>query len=224
MSVERRADMLDEVRQVQKRLNELGYGPLDADGHFGPLLSAAVQAFQVDAGLPVDGVVTKETWTRLYDPAAPSSAVPFDVANDGASTRLIRGEFNVPDINGALITQVGGYPGQPLTTLSKPALDKLGRLLDTLNAGATYPCPGGSGGGYRDIVDGTPLLVEDGTGAVLATSHLERGRVTLRGCTFTYTVEVPDVEFYRITISHRGALTYSRSDLEAQNWRVATGL
>ena len=53
------------VREVQKRLNRLGYGAGEVDGLFGPLTQAAVQAFQADSELAVDGIVGPQTLRGL---------------------------------------------------------------------------------------------------------------------------------------------------------------
>ena len=138
-----------------------------------------------------------------------------------AAARVITGDFTVPDINGALITQVGGYPGQLLTTLDMASLNRMGTLIKSLRQGKTYPCPQGSGGGFNDIVAGAQVIVQDGNGAVLATTALTGGRVNMHGCTFDFRVEVPVTDFYQVLVSHRGALTYSRDDLERNGWHVS---
>ena len=58
----------DDVRQLQHRLNQLGFDAGAEDGIFGPLARAALEEFQRDTGLPVDGVAgpaTIETLGRL---------------------------------------------------------------------------------------------------------------------------------------------------------------
>ena len=60
------------VREIQERLAELGYknssgtGPLVADGDFGNATDSAVRAFQMNAGLTVDGIVGPATWAALF--------------------------------------------------------------------------------------------------------------------------------------------------------------
>lgn len=51
---------------LQSILNELEY-PLTADGKFGPLTRQAVEKFQADYGLDVDGEVGRKTWTKLIN-------------------------------------------------------------------------------------------------------------------------------------------------------------
>lgn len=56
-----------EITAMQEALLELGY-PLPqfgADGDYGGETTAAVQAFQADYGLPVDGVAGPETWSAI---------------------------------------------------------------------------------------------------------------------------------------------------------------
>ena len=60
------------VRAVQRRLNEVGCGPIPASGTFDSQTKAAVQLFQarsVDArgqALKIDGVIGPLTWTTLF--------------------------------------------------------------------------------------------------------------------------------------------------------------
>ena len=53
------------IKRIQRRLNKLGFGPLDTDGIFGPATDAAVRAFQAAKGLAVDGVVGPMTQAAL---------------------------------------------------------------------------------------------------------------------------------------------------------------
>ncbi len=61
----------DDVKELQNRLLYLGYDCGEADGHFGPLTSAAVRAFQQKNGLEVDGIVGALTRVALQT-ATPS--------------------------------------------------------------------------------------------------------------------------------------------------------
>ena len=53
------------IKRIQRRLNKLGFGPLDADGIFGPATDAAVRRFQQAKGLDVDGVVGPKSQAAL---------------------------------------------------------------------------------------------------------------------------------------------------------------
>ncbi|MFL5320655.1 MAG: peptidoglycan-binding protein [Myxococcaceae bacterium] len=53
------------VKQLQSRLNALGFHCGSADGDFGPKTAAAVKAFQHSRGLTADGVVGPHTWNKL---------------------------------------------------------------------------------------------------------------------------------------------------------------
>lgn len=59
----------DAVRELQDQLRGLGYqdldGPVKADGHFGARTQRAVEAFQYEYGLTVDGVAGPKTWRAL---------------------------------------------------------------------------------------------------------------------------------------------------------------
>ena len=55
----------DDVRELQHRLNQLGFDAGAEDGIFGPLARAAVEEFQRNTGLPVDGVAGPLTIATL---------------------------------------------------------------------------------------------------------------------------------------------------------------
>ena len=55
----------DDVRELQRRLNRLGFDAGYDDGLFGPQTVAAVREFQLNAGLLVDGIAGRETIDHL---------------------------------------------------------------------------------------------------------------------------------------------------------------
>jgi peptidoglycan hydrolase-like protein with peptidoglycan-binding domain len=57
------------VTALQARLNEIGCGPLEADGFFGSDTESAVKLFQTRRGVLADGVVGPLTWAELFDDA-----------------------------------------------------------------------------------------------------------------------------------------------------------
>lgn len=50
----------DSVKKVQQKLN------ITTDGIFGPITERAVKQFQESSGLAVDGIVGKDTWSKLF--------------------------------------------------------------------------------------------------------------------------------------------------------------
>jgi len=62
----------DEVKKLQRALNEKGYA-LDVDGIYGNKTQAAVKSYQQKTGLAVDGIVGNQTWGSL---SAPTQAIP----------------------------------------------------------------------------------------------------------------------------------------------------
>ena len=70
----RRGDKNDEVKQLQEKLISQGYdlGSTGADGSYGPKTQAAVQKYQSDNGLQVDGIAGSQTLGKLYASDMPS--------------------------------------------------------------------------------------------------------------------------------------------------------
>ncbi|WP_306049165.1 peptidoglycan-binding protein [Oceaniradius stylonematis] len=64
------------VEDLQRSLNELGYGPLLIDGVFGDDTEAAVEAFQTDHGLKVDGWAGNRTQDKIGQVKAERAAQP----------------------------------------------------------------------------------------------------------------------------------------------------
>ncbi|MEL6189492.1 MAG: peptidoglycan-binding domain-containing protein, partial [Myxococcota bacterium] len=92
-----------DVAEAQEFLKDQGYGLGEADGIYGPATSAAVERFQSDHGLASDGVLGKETWTKLLQGAhggspsagAPERGLPAPVVGSEDGARL-----GVPDLPG----------------------------------------------------------------------------------------------------------------------------
>lgn len=80
--------------------------------------------------------------------------------------------------------------------------------------------------GYPDIHAGTPVQVRDGTtGAVLATAALSGGilrKQPLVGpdddCRFQFSLTVPDRAKYQVEVGRRGAVEFTRDELEKSHW------
>lgn len=79
--------------------------------------------------------------------------------------------------------------------------------------------------GYQDIREGAQVTVTDGAGAVIALGSLGPGKIgktTTAGsqtigldCTFPFTVEVPERDFYGVEVARRGVVRYARADIGA---------
>lgn len=61
----RRGSKGDDVKILQRTLNDHNFGRLNVDGDFGHLTEAAVKKYQSDRGLVVDGIVGPATWARI---------------------------------------------------------------------------------------------------------------------------------------------------------------
>ncbi len=71
----------DEVREMQKKLKELGYYKGSADGDFGPATEKAVKAFQKANGLTADGKAGQKTLAKLYGSGSKSSSSSKDTGS-----------------------------------------------------------------------------------------------------------------------------------------------
>ncbi|WP_035053031.1 S41 family peptidase [Carnobacterium pleistocenium] len=60
-------DVSEEVENLEKVLDALDYSVGNSDGYFDKSTQEAVQQFQTDKDLPIDGVVTGETATQLVE-------------------------------------------------------------------------------------------------------------------------------------------------------------
>jgi hypothetical protein len=81
-------------------------------------------------------------------------------------------------------------------------------------------------GGYDDIQAGAQITVKDGSGKTLATGELVSGVADdADTCTFPFVVTgVPGADFYAISVSHRGEITFSRSQMTSNGWSVGLTL
>jgi hypothetical protein len=82
------------------------------------------------------------------------------------------------------------------------------------------------------MTEGASVTVKDGKGALIATGSLQAGdsgAALVLGqsvtCDMPFEVtNVPDADFYQVEVSHRGAITYSKADLESKGWIVSFSL
>ena len=64
------------VLSLQQALNQLGYSTGGADGKYGPATKEAVEQFQRNNNLKVDGIAGNATQTLLYQLTGGASATP----------------------------------------------------------------------------------------------------------------------------------------------------
>lgn len=85
-------------------------------------------------------------------------------------------------------------------------------------------CTGSSG--YDDIRSGASITIRNETGETLATGNLGAGEFFDGvGCDYPFTVEdVPDADFYRIEVTHRGEVEFSRAEMEQNDWEASLSL
>lgn len=92
---------------------------------------------------------------------------------------------------------------------------------------ATKLCAGT--GGYSDIAAGAGVTIQDASGKVIATTVLGNGEQVLdeqvgAACHFDFTAsDVPASTFYKIEVSHRGLVTFSRARVDAGTAQLTLG-
>jgi hypothetical protein len=100
--------------------------------------------------------------------------------------------------------------------------EDLGAQAGINNNGTTVSTSCQGSGGYADIQTGASIVIKDEGGKILATGTLGDGLALDQfNCSFTFQVtSVPDAKFYQVEVSHRGAITYSRADMDKAGWKV----
>lgn len=109
----KRGDKGEAVKELQTRLNDLGYAVGTPDGIFGKKSEEAVKSFQKDQGLEATGVVDEATWELLFSDAG---------ADTGA------GEMGEATIDGVVYERIPGVIGlidlmDPIMKYVDPAAD-----------------------------------------------------------------------------------------------------
>ena len=116
----------------------------------------------------------------------------------------------------------GGGSSSKDTHTIRGAFDLNGKVGNDVSCSPT--------GGYSDIGPGTSVTVSSGSGEILGVGSLNSGtdkKVSSYsvGCTYNFVVyDVPDAPFYKVEVANRGALTFSKADMEANLWTVGASL
>lgn len=80
-------------------------------------------------------------------------------------------------------------------------------------------------GSLSDIAVGSEVIVRDGADKVIGTDLLELDdKADPMHCYYRFAISVPDADFYSVDVAKRGAVTYSRADLEGYGWVVVLTL
>ncbi len=77
----------DDVAELQRRLNDLGFDADKVDGVFGPLTAAAVSEFQHNRGMSVDGIAGPAVIGELVSVQRPSRRIGKETARELAWLR-----------------------------------------------------------------------------------------------------------------------------------------
>ncbi|MER8083833.1 hypothetical protein ABTZ57_01390 [Streptomyces sp. NPDC094048] len=124
--------------------------------------------------------------------------------------------------------QAKGSPDGGAFTLEGAFVLKTGATTAVFERGGD--CTGYDGGGYGDIVPGAQVTVYDGSGAVVATGRLGKGKLpegSNSSVPCTFPVKVAGVpkgsKFYRVEVAHRGEVTVSAADAEAGRFAASLG-
>ena len=91
-----KAPSLDDVKGLQQTLKNLGYDPGPIDGIFGDRTKAAVEAFQKDAKITVDGVYGTQTQRTLQEKLA-EQVMPKEAVQAGSKVLEEGGVTTSPD-------------------------------------------------------------------------------------------------------------------------------
>ncbi len=81
-------------------------------------------------------------------------------------------------------------------------------------------------GGYDDISEGANVVVKDQSGRILASSSLNAGTANGANCAYTFTLGGvrADQDQYTLTITHRGDITESATQLRDAGWAFSVSL
>lgn len=80
-----------DIFEIQRRLNDLGFGPLVVDGDNGPKTSAAITAFKRSVGLRARPKLGPITWSALMDNAAEKTTAASNELPWAAEAKRIMG-------------------------------------------------------------------------------------------------------------------------------------
>ena len=151
------------VKELQSRLQALGYYTGQIDGDYGTGTKAAVQTFQKINGLDADGIAGQKTQAALYSDSAKAAPGPTDVLADNSIPLLVNAKNPLPDgFSPANLVRVKDIAGDLMTYEKndmqgvREAVEALARMIrDAVNDGYT---PWKLRESYRTIADQTRIF------------------------------------------------------------------
>ena len=83
-------------------------------------------------------------------------------------------------------------------------------------------CDGsGTSDGFSDLTAGAAVKVKNEKDKTIGVGSLKSGHYNdSLDCIMKFTVKVPDANTYQVEVSHRGALVYTKKQMEHQHWKV----
>lgn len=104
------------LKEIQAKLNSLGFGPLSIDGKPGPKTTAAIKAFQLKVGLTADGEYGPKTEAALFQsvtikPTPPVVITATEVRDKASIARINALHPKVRnEVRAAIIRAEAGFP------------------------------------------------------------------------------------------------------------------
>ncbi len=135
----------NDIHNVQRLLRELGYDSGPADGRRGAKTRAAIEQFQRDAKLPVDGKPTEALRERLQKESAAQKTGQLNQGPSNKPLEPLNPNQKPPTSPGSAVTPPATNPGVAAPPIVGDPGDP--RLPVDTDPGPPSPPPGGPGGG-----------------------------------------------------------------------------
>lgn len=147
--------MKSKVKEIQNKLNDLGYNCGYADGYFGSGTKSAVKDFQRDKNLSVDGIVDEETREKIFN-SEPEEDPNADVKYKSTSRRLSSLHPDVADLARTFLDECENQGYNVMITTAFRSWEEQDKLY-ALHNGTTNAKAGQSYHNYGLAIDFAPL-------------------------------------------------------------------
>jgi hypothetical protein len=145
---------------------------------------------------------------------------------DEARTRIERLEARVSSLEATITAGNGGTPeASEMHTVTGTVVIPSSQYFGLEGRGpydVGDPCHGDAG--FDDIRAGASVRALDQAGNVVGLGRLRSGTLidigTVRGCEFSWTMDVADADFYAFEVANRSGPSFSRDELQALRWIV----